>query len=222
MQKVDARRIKYIFEMLFDTYGSQNWWPAFTPFEISVGAILVQNTMWRNVKVSINSLEKLGLLEPYRMYIASPQKVATAIKPSGFPRLKTDRLKNFLKFFEQFSFDFKEMEKIDTPSLRKLLLSVNGIGKETADSLLLYIFNRPILIVDAYTKRFFSRLGYPPSLLKEDKKMDFANALENKSDILSEFHALIVQHSKAYCKAKPICEKCPLSDICEFGGRDHE
>ncbi len=222
MQKVDIQKIRYVFRMLLDTYGSQEWWPAFTSFEIAVGAILVQNTMWRNVEVSIKNLEKLGLLEPYRMYIASPQKIAAAIKPSGFPRLKTDRLRNFLKFFERFSFDFKKMKELDTFSLRKSLLSVNGIGRETADSLLLYIFNRPVLIVDAYTKRFFSRLGYPSSLLKETEKVNFVKALGSKPDILGEFHALIVQHSKAYCKTKPLCRKCPLSDICKFGGTSHE
>ncbi len=222
MQKIDDQRIRYIFRMLLDTYGAQGWWPAFTSFEIAVGAILVQNTMWRNVKVSIKNLERSGLLEPYRMYIASPQKIATAIKPSGFPRLKTDRLRNFLKFFEKFSFDFEEMKKLDTYSLRKSLLSVNGIGKETADSLLLYIFGRPVLIVDAYTERFFYRLGYSFSLSKESEKLNFVQTLGSKPDVLGEFHALIVQHSKAHCKAKPLCGKCPLSDICEFGGVTRE
>lgn len=218
MREINVQELRHIFRILLDTYGPQHWWPASTRFEIAIGAILVQNTMWRNVKISIKNLEKAGLLEPYRMYVASSEKIANAIKTSGFPRLKTDRLRNFLKFFEKFSFDFDEMNKLETDLLRKSLLSVNGIGKETADSLLLYIFNRPTLIVDAYTRRFFLRLGYSPLPFKEKGKIQLMNALKNDPSELGEFHALVVQHSKAYCRTKPLCDKCPLSSICKFGG----
>ncbi len=222
MRDPDVQELRHIFRILLDAYGPQHWWPANTRFEIAIGAILVQNTMWRNVKISIKNLEKAGLLEPYRMYIASSEKIVGAIKTSGFPRLKTDRLRNFLKFFENFSFDFDEMNKLETNLLRKSLLSVKGIGKETADSLLLYIFNRPTLIIDAYTKRFFSRLGYSPSFLKEKGKSQIIKAFKNDPDVLGEFHALVVQHSKAYCRAKPFCDKCPLSSICKLGSEYDE
>ncbi len=215
MQKITSSEVRYVFETLFNTYGPQGWWPAFTPFEVAVGAILVQNTMWRNVKISIKNLEKLGLLEPYRMYVASNEEIAKAIKPSGFPRLKAERLRNFLQFFNEFSFDFKELEKLDTQSLRKALLKVNGIGKETADSLLLYIFKRPVLILDTYTKRFFSRL-FSQSAFKSFKEETIVKTFKDAEE-LGEFHALIVQHSKAHCRSKPLCEGCPLRSVCEIG-----
>ncbi|WP_456400028.1 endonuclease [Mesoaciditoga sp.] len=220
MQKMTSSEIQYIFETLFDAYGPQGWWPAYTPFEVAVGAILVQNTMWRNVKISIKNLEKIGLLEPYRMYVTSNEKLAAAIKPSGFPRLKAERLRNFLHFFSEFSFDFEQMNKYDTETLRKLLLKVNGIGKETADSLLLYIFNRPVFILDAYTKRFFSRL-FSQEAMKMFEKEKVVNALKDAKE-MGEFHALIVQHSKAHCRSKPMCSGCPLRKVCEFGSEFHE
>ncbi len=218
MREPEIEELKHVFRILLDTYGPQHWWPASTRFEIAIGAILVQNTMWRNVRVSIKNLEKLGLLEPYRMYVASSEKIANAIKTSGFPRLKTDRLRNFLRFFERFSFNFDELGKLETDLLLRSLLSVNGIGRETADSLLLYIFKRPTLIVDAYTKRLFFRLGYSSSTFKEKAKSKLVEMFENDPDKLGEFHALIVQHSKAYCRTKPLCDKCPLSSMCELGG----
>jgi endonuclease-3 related protein len=220
MQKMTSSEIRYIFETLFNTYGPQGWWPAYTHFEIAVGAILVQNTMWRNVKISIKNLEKLGLLEPYRMYVASKEKLANAIRPSGFPRLKAERLRNFLHFFSKFSFDFEEMEKLDTQTLRKALLEVNGIGKETADSLLLYIFNRPVLILDTYTKRFFSRL-FSQEAMKSFEEKRVVNTFKDAGE-LGEFHALIVQHSKAHCRAKPACKGCPLRNVCEIGSEHYE
>ncbi len=217
MEKLDSNEIRFIFETLFNAYGPQGWWPAYTPFETAVGAILVQNTMWRNVRVSLKNLEKLGLLEPYRMYIASGRKIASAIKPSGFPRLKANRLKNFLHFLSAFSFDFQELEKMSTSKLRKSLLKVNGIGNETADSFLLYIFKRPVFIIDAYTKRLFERLSSASAskILTAEKVRAFKDA-----DEMGEFHALIVQHSKAHCRARPICEGCPLKDICKFGSEN--
>ncbi len=204
---------KEVYRRLLDVYGSQHWWPANTKFEIAIGAILTQNTMWRNVEVSIKNLENAGLLEPYRMYIAAPEKLASLVKPSGFPRLKADRLKNFLSFFSQFSFDFDKLSIFDTDTIYKKFMNVNGIGKETANSILLYIFERPVIIIDAYTKRFFSRLAIPA-----ERYASIPEEMNKNSKDLGEFHALIVQHSKAYCRAKPACENCPLSDLCKYGG----
>lgn len=199
---------KIAFQKLYDNYGPQGWWPANSKFEISVGAILTQNTMWRNVVVSIKNLENAGLMEPYRMYIASSEKIAQLIRPSGFPKLKAERLKHFLSFFSEFSFDFEVLDRLDTKTLSELLLKVNGIGEETANSMLLYIFERPVFISDAYSKRLFLRLG-----IKDSKIENIAR----DPKILGEFHALIVQHSKVYCRSKPICQNCPLLGICEYG-----
>ncbi len=199
---------KEIFERLYNNYGPQNWWPADTKFEIAVGAILTQNTMWRNVVLSIKNLENAGLLEPYRMYITPIEKLSYLIKPSGFPKLKAMRLKNFLAFFSNFSFDFDKLEKFETRDLYGMLLTVNGIGHETASSILLYIFNRPIFVYDAYFKRIVSRLGIDSTEIEKSF---------NDAKVLGEFHALIVQHSKMHCRSKPICRMCPLIDICEYG-----
>lgn len=197
------------FKKLYDNYGPQNWWPADTKFEIAVGAILAQNTMWRNVVVSIKNLENAGLLEPYRMFIAPPEKLAGLIRPSGFPKLKVGRLKNFLSFFSEFSFDFKSLDRFDTPTLSSLLLKVNGIGEETANSMLLYIFERPVFISDAYSRRCFSRVA-----IKDESEI---RGIKDPK-ILGDFHALIVQHSKVYCRSKPLCQNCPMVNICEYGG----
>ncbi len=200
-----------VFEKLYENYGPQGWWPADSKFEIAIGAILTQNTMWRNVVVSIKNLENAGLMEPYRMYIASSEKLATLIRPSGFPKLKAERLKNFLSFFSKFSFDFEELERFETKVLSELLLKVNGIGEETANSMLLYIFKRPVFISDAYSKRLFSRIG-----IKESVEVE---SISKDPKMLGEFHALVVQHSKVYCRSKPICQNCPLVAFCEYGER---
>ncbi len=200
-----------VFERLYENYGPQGWWPANSKFEISVGAILTQNTMWRNVVVSIKSLENAGLMEPYRMYIASSEKLARLIRPSGFPKLKAGRLKNFLSFFSEFSFDFEGLDRFDTEVLSELLLKVNGIGKETANSMLLYIFERPVFISDAYSRRLFSRIG-----IRENVEVEH---IIKDPKMLGEFHALLVQHSKVYCRSKPICQKCPLLSVCEYGAK---
>lgn len=198
-----------VFKKLYDNYGSLNWWPANTEFEIAVGAILTQNTMWRNVVVSIKNLENAGLLEPYRMFVAPPGKLANLIKPSGFPKLKVERLKNFLSFFYEFSFDFEILDQFDTQTLHSLLLKVNGIGEETADSMLLYIFKRPVFISDAYSRRLFSRI-----VVNDESEISKIKSTK----MLGDFHALIVQHSKVYCKSKPLCQNCPMLNICEYGG----
>ncbi len=212
----DSADVKTIFSRLFDLYGPQKWWADSTPFEIAVGTILVQNTVWRNVLVSLKNLENEGLLEPHRMYVAPSNKMASIVKPSGFPRLKTDRIKNFLLFLQQFSFDFKKIGILETNELRGKLLEVNGIGRETADSILLYLFERPVLVVSSYTKRFFSRFGYRNSF-DDDERLKFVRSFEEDPKILGEFHALVVQHSKALCRARPLCDECPLSDICYYG-----
>lgn len=202
------RDYREVFERLYNNYGEQHWWPADSKFEISVGAILTQNTMWRNVVLSIKNLENAGLLEPYRMYIASNEKIAHLIKPSGFPKLKTIRLKHFLSFFFEFSFDFEMLERFDTKMLYDMLMGVNGIGQETANSMLLYIFERPVFVYDAYFNRLSSRLNIGPTQIEK---------VFHDSKVLGEFHALVVQHSKVHCRNKPICHMCPLMDICEYG-----
>jgi len=211
-----ALTLKDIYKTLLNHFGSQNWWPAETPFEVIVGAILTQNTAWKNVEKSINLLKQKGLLLPEPLLSMADEELAAYIKSSGFYNLKAKRLKNFLAFFQRYNFDLDILR--ETPSLREKLLSIEGIGKETADSIMLYAMNIPVFVVDAYTKRIFFRLGFINS---EDASYDdvqhlFHTSLTRDVKIFNEYHALIVEMAKSYCKKKPCCNGCPLVAHCHF------
>jgi len=156
MQKRDV--LLKIYNSLYHYFGPLNWWPGDTPFEIMVGAILTQNTSWRNVEKAINNLKKENLLEPRKLYHLNQEELAQLIKPSGYYNIKAQRLKNFVNLFvKEFEGSTKKMFSDDSRELRKKLLKVNGIGPETADSILLYAGKKAFFVVDAYTKRIFSR-----------------------------------------------------------------
>jgi len=216
------------FEVLYRHFGRQNWWPAETPFEVIVGAILTQQTTWKNVEKVISRLKGLGVLNPLALYNLSVDELAQLIKESGFYRLKAKRLKNFLKYFKQYNFDLEQLKKKSLQELREELLNIDGIGKETADSILLYALDKPIFVVDNYTKRF----GYRFGILKKDLKYDdirniFEETLKGKAinetiDNFKEMHALIVELGKNFCKKKPDCSSCPLINDCERKGLENE
>ena len=205
--------LKVIYRKLHKHFGPQRWWPAETPFEVMVGAILTQNTNWQNVEKAILNLKKSASLSPEKIYGLAPKKLARLIKPSGYYNIKTKRLKHFLRFiFETYRGDLKSMSMQGQDELRKQLLNVNGIGQETADSILLYAFNKPVFVVDAYTKRIFSR----HKLCKHDATYEeaqnlFMQNLKNDVKLFNEYHALIVKLGKDFClKRNPKCESCPL------------
>lgn len=207
------KRIDLIYRKLFSCFGPQRWWPARSRFEVMVGAILTQNTNWSNVEKAINNLRKNSLLDAGRLYRLPRGKLAAKIKSAGYYNIKAKRLKAFLKFLFQFyGGDIKTMSSADTRLLRRQLLSVNGIGPETADSILLYALDRPVFVVDAYTKRIFSR----HRLIREDADYHEVQdlCLKNlKKDLrlFNEFHALLVKLGKDFClKNKPRCAICPL------------
>ena len=152
--------LKAIYEKLNWHYGPLNWWPGDSPFEVVTGAILTQNTNWGNVSKAISNLKAAGLLAPEELYKADASVIAGLIKPSGYYNLKTKRLKNFLHFlFDDFQGDLMRMFAVETGLLRKKLLGINGVGEETADSILLYAGNKPVFVIDAYTRRILERHG---------------------------------------------------------------
>jgi len=204
-----------MYKQLFDKFGPQHWWPGETPFEIMVGAILTQNTNWQNVEKAINNIKKAGLLDPKKMLVYK-KKIPYLIRPSGFYQLKTKRLIEFLRYFvERYDGEIKNFELKDTKSLRDELLSIKGIGPETADSILLYALNRPVFVVDAYTRRFLFR----HKLIDDDADYDeiqrlFEENLPRNTRLYNEYHALIVKLGKEYCKKnEPLCDICPLYNL---------
>jgi len=212
MQKKDI--LLKIYNSLYDYFGPLNWWPGATPFEVMVGAILTQNTAWRNVEKAINNLKKENLLEPRKLYSLKQEELAQLIKPSGYYNIKAKRLKNFINLFiNDFKGSTKKMFSGDSGELREKLLNVNGIGPETADSILLYAGEKPFFVVDAYTKRIFSRHKLISEYYTYYQIQDFfIKNLDRDVKLFNEFHALIVMLGKTVCTSKnPNCNKCPIA-----------
>jgi len=209
-------RLNLIYRKLYSHFGPQHWWPAESAFEVMVGAILTQNTSWPNVEKAISSLKKHRVLEPNRLYRLPDRKLARLIRSAGYYNIKTRRLKAFLDFFiRNYQGKIKNISRVSSAVLRPELLAVKGVGPETADSILLYALNKPVFVVDAYTRRVFSR----HKLLKEDAAYDaiqrlFTLNLKQDVRLFNEYHALIVALAKKYClKSNPRCAVCPL-DFC--------
>ena len=202
-----------IYKRLFDYFGPQGWWPADDPFEVVVGAILTQNTAWRNVEKAIKNLKEERLLNPSGLHRLSLEQLASLIRPSGYYNVKANRLKAFLDLlFNDYKGDLDIMFSEDASRLRERLLGVKGIGEETADSMLLYAGGVPIFVVDSYTKRmlFMHKIISYESDYREVQHI-FMKGLPHDPLLFNEYHALIVKVGKDFCKKKPLCERCPLS-----------
>ena len=200
-----------LYKQLSSTYGKQNWWPLSGYMEkfdeVSIGAILTQNTSWKNVEKALENLVSAKILSLEDVLEIDEEFLKNLIRPAGFYNQKAKRLKNFAK-----SVLSVKKEKIN----RQFLLSINGIGKETADTILLYGLDKLTFVVDAYTKRLFYRLGV---IDNEKIEYDRLKSLIEKNipedlEVYKEFHALIVEHCKNLCRKKPICDKCFLKDWC--------
>jgi len=204
-----------IFEVLLKHFGPQKWWPADSPFEVMVGAILTQNTSWSNVEKAISNLKNAKLLDPRKMLRLDAETLANLIRPAGYPNVKTKRLQNFLRFFvEEFNADVAKMGRESVDSLREKLLSVKGVGPETADSILLYAFAKPVFVCDAYTHRIFSRHGMlDDGVSYDDVRALFMGNLPNEEKLFNEYHALIVKTGKDFCRPRPKCVLCPLGAL---------
>lgn len=212
MKKNLAPRLLNIYHALHTHYGPQHWWPAKSRFEVIVGAILTQNTNWKNVEKAIANLKTEDLVSPDAIHKVSRQRLSRLIRPSGYFNIKADRLKSFTDFLmSEYGGDLKAMLREKTGVLREKLLCVKGIGPETADSILLYAAGRPVFVVDAYTRRILSRHG-----LCEDKtsynqiQSLFMENLEPDSRLYNEYHALLVCAGKTQCTTTPVCTGCPL------------
>lgn len=206
--------LQHIYDALFEQYGPQHWWPGDTPFEIAVGAILTQNTNWSNVEKAINNIKRANALEARILDSLSPEKLEALIRPAGYYRVKTKRLKHFLTWLvENGDGKLANLAGHNTYDLRAELLAINGIGPETADSILLYALNRPTFVVDTYTARMATRHGLiePPFDYHELQDL-FQSNLPQDTQFFNEYHALIVRIGKNFCKPKPKCQNCPLNN----------
>ena len=208
-------QLKEIYDLLYKRFGPQDWWPGDTPFEVIVGAILTQNTNWTNVEKAITNIKNADALTPDKLHHLDIKKLAELIRPAGYFNIKAKRLKNFLDwFFENYAGNLVNLEKVRTSELREQLLSVKGIGHETADSILLYALNRPVFVVDAYTARICTRHhiidgGADYHQIQET----FESNLPSDIQLFNEYHALLVHLGKDFCKPTPKCEECPLNAL---------
>jgi len=210
------RSLLIIYDLLYAKFGPRHWWPGDTNLEIILGAILTQNTAWANVEKAIKNIKRAKVLSVSRLSGISEKNLARLIKPSGYYNIKANRIKNFLRFLNaRYGGSIDKMFKSRLYKLREELLAVKGIGRETADSILLYAGNKPVFVVDSYTKRVFSRHG----LINEDADYEeaqslFMDNLEKDKGLFNEFHALIVELGKSVCKSKkPLCGMCPIRRI---------
>lgn len=205
-----------IYRKLYADFGPQHWWPGDTPFEIAVGAILTQNTNWDNVERAIENLKRKRFLSARKMHSLPVRELASIIRPAGYFNVKARRLKAFMDFLmDHYGGSFKRMSREDTHVLRSKLLGVNGIGPETADSILLYALEKPVFVIDAYTRRVLSRHG----IIGHDEPYDvyqglFHSALKPDVALYNEYHALLVRVGKTNCRpGKPLCGNCPLDGV---------
>ncbi len=197
-----------IFERLYSAYGPQHWWPADSPYEMMLGAILTQNTAWTNVEKALSNLKSAGALNQTFLLNTDQEQLAKLIRPSGYFNIKAQRLQNFANWYQQQG-RYKQLARLDDQDLRSRLLGVNGIGPETADDILLYAFQRPVFVIDAYTRRLLLVFGLIEGKeAYESLRRGFESALEPDVQLFQEFHALIVRHAKQRCSGEPECPHC--------------
>ena len=207
-----------IYRSMFKKFGHQNWWPGETPFEIAVGAVLTQNTSWGNVERAIDNLKNAGALDPFVLRTLPVSSLAEFIKPAGYFNVKAQRLKALVDFIcDELEGDVTLLKRFPVLTAREKLLSVNGVGKETADSILLYAVGLPIFVIDAYTRRILGRLG----LCEPDTEYDvmqslFMKHLPEDVALYNDYHAQFVRLAKVHCRKKPLCKGCPLKKWCSF------
>ena len=233
--------LQEIFDRLLARYGEQRWWPADTPFEVMIGAVLTQATSWTNVELAIARLKDADALSPSAIRDMDAAELAAFIYSSGFHNIKARRLKALAKFIgDAYDDNIDAMRAADSDTLRRELLAVSGIGEETADAILLYALDKPVFVVDAYSRRLTERLGIAPksqsygahqqlftdnlphdrALFADNLPQDtalFADNLPQDTALFAEYHALIVEHGKQACRKTPVCAGCCLADVCATG-----
>jgi len=214
MQDADNKLMQFYNAML-TRYGRQNWWPGHTPFGVMVGAVLTQNTNWTNVEKAIANLKAADLLDPHKLDALSQDELAEFIRPAGYFNIKSRRLKNLIRWFcREYDGCIESLADCSVDRLREELLCINGVGLETADSIVLYAFDKPTFVIDTYTHRILVRHGcVAPESDYEELKYYCQSKLPDDVKLYNEFHALIVQVGKNHCKPKPKCENCPLAQF---------
>jgi endonuclease-3 related protein len=210
-----------VYQRLFQAFGPQHWWPGETPFEVMIGAVLTQNTNWQNVERAILNLRAADLLDPHALYQVPMEELEELIRPAGYFRIKARRLRSLLEFVEKrYGGSLEKMFRRGLPELRDELLTVHGIGPETADSILLYAAGLPVFVVDAYTHRVLFRHGWIEFEADYHQIQDYLqSSLPQDVPLYNEFHALFVHLGKHYChKSRPKCRECPLFKMLPEGG----
>lgn len=212
------QQLAEVYRLLLDRYGPQRWWPADAPFEVIVGAILTQSAAWGNVEKAIFNLKQAAALTPVSLRKLPLDELAELIYPSGYYNAKTLKIKSFVEHLGDAHQDsLEKLFSLDVPSLRRELLTIHGIGPETADSIILYAARKPIFVIDAYTRRILSRLGLSPPRNDYSAFQElFTQNLPTEEKLFNEYHALLVRHGKEVCKRVPLCDQCCLRSICLY------
>lgn len=207
-----------IYERLLEEFGPQGWWPGESDFETIVGAILTQNTNWKNVEKALGVMKGQGVLDARALRAVPGAELAEMIRPTGYYKQKAKKLAAFLDyFFDNYDGDTQRLSKQDLDVLRAELLGVWGIGEETADAIILYAAHQPTFVIDAYTRRVFSRMGFVSGDAAYGELKGFFEATVPRDlYVFKEFHALIDELAKRFCKTRPDCDGCPVSDLCGF------
>jgi endonuclease III related protein len=213
--------LQLAYERILAAFGPQHWWPGETPLEIVIGAVLVQNTAWKNVQRAIANLRDEGLLDVDTLVKLPVEELAEVIRPAGYFRVKARRLHNLLSFVDgQYGGSLDAMFRADLATLREQLLGVHGVGPETADAILLYAGGLPTFVVDTYAHRVLARhgwIGYEADY--HEIQEHFASSLPPDAKLYNEYHALLVRVGKEYCrKTGPKCDACPLADMLPASG----
>jgi endonuclease-3 related protein len=210
-----SNRLMAVYEILRGAFGHRDWWPAQTPFEVIVGAILTQNTNWTNVEKAIGRLQEAGLLDPHALAACGSERLQEAIRPSGYFRQKAARLRRVAEWLiERCDGDIPALETVPTEQLREDLISLRGVGPETADSILLYALGRPVFVVDTYTFRVMGRHGLAEPECGYHGLQDlFHSHLPVDVGLYGDFHAQFVEVGKRFCRPQPRCDECPLHGL---------
>jgi len=214
-------RARAVYERLLKHYGPQHWWPAETAFEAIVGALLMQQTSWRNVEVAIGNLTRAGLLDVHALAGAPGAEIRRHVRIAGLYRSKPTRLRAFCRhLLDHSGGDLARFFDRPTDVVRADLLAQNGVGPETADSILLYAGGHPVFVVDAYTERIGRRIGLFRTSEYQAIQRSFEQRVPRDLATYQEYHALLVRHAKTLCRrANPACAECPVQSLCDFGRR---
>ncbi len=222
MSAVESKtgQLMEIFDRLCRRFGPQHWWPGDTRFEMIVGAILTQSIAWTGVEVAMSKLREAGALDPASLREIHLDELAGLVYASGYYNAKARKIKAFVEHLQRYDDDLDALFSQDASSLRAELLSIHGVGEETADSIILYAAHKPAFVIDAYTRRIVDRVGVDMNGESyEAYQRLFTDELPRDVKLFNEYHALFVKLGKDFCKTKPLCTGCPISEVCDYGRR---